>query len=241
MLAIDLEIQRLHALRAMQCGLIELKWLRDVTRLECAMRRHLWALKYGYNPAQPRDEIGRWEDANGNIAESGRVRLAGDIPTGDSPEVPKVRPPTSAARTAVLKQLARRLGPVATIVEGLSHVSSWLQEYHAKIDSYRDPPKSLEELQSGVSEEAKTGYQDHHIVEQTSAERDGKYPRDVIDHPDNLVRIPTMKHQDINAWYQKPNREYGGQSPREYLRDKDWDERRSVGLKALKDARVMKP
>lgn len=207
------------------------------------MTRHDRALKYNFNPAQPRlpkgeDGAGEW---SGEGNSSGRTRLAGDVPTGDSPEVPKVRPPTSAARTAVLKQLARRLGPVTTIVEGLSQVASWVHEYHAKIDSYRDPPKSLEELQSGVSEESKAGYQDHHIVEQTSAERDVNYSRDVIDHPDNLVRTPTMKHEDINAWYQKPNREYGGQSPREYLRDKGWDERRAVGLKALREVGVLKP
>jgi hypothetical protein len=79
------------------------------------------------------------------------------------------------------------------------------------------------------------------IVEQTSAERDGKYPRDVIDHPDNVVRIPTMKHEDINAWYQKSNSEFGDMSPREYLRDKVLKVRRSGGSKALKDAGVLKP
>lgn len=241
MLAIDLEIQRLHALRAIQCGLIELKWMRDAARLERAMHRHLRALKYGYNPSQPRDEIGRWTDANGNVVARRETRLAGDVPTGNSPEVPKAKPPTSAARTAVLKQLARRLGPVTTIVEGLSQVASWIHEYHAKIDSYRDPPKSLEELHGAVSPESKAGYQDHHIVEQTSAERDGKYPRELIDHPDNVVRIPTMKHEDINGWYSKPNRDYGGMSPRDYLRDKDWEERQSVGLRALRDVGVLKP
>jgi hypothetical protein len=117
-------------------------------------------------------------------------RLAGDIPTGDPPEVPKVRPPTSAARTAVLKQLARRLGPVITIVEGLSQVASWVHEYHAKIDSYRDEPKSFEELRDAVSAESKAGYQDHHIVEQKSAEADGKFGRELIDNADNIVRIP---------------------------------------------------
>ncbi len=32
MMTIELEVQRLHALRAMQSGLVRLKWLRDATR-----------------------------------------------------------------------------------------------------------------------------------------------------------------------------------------------------------------
>lgn len=214
--ALDLDITPLRALHAIACGVTRLTWLAAAERFELAMRRHALALKYNFNPSQPRvpkgeDGAGEW---SGDGSSSGRIRLAGDIPTGDSPEVPKARPPTSAARTAVLKQLARRLGPVATIAEGLSHVGSWVHEYHTKIDSYRDPPRSFEELRDAVSKESKAGYQDHHIAEQKSAAQDGKFSRDLIDGRDNVVRIPTMKHEDINAWYQKPNREYGGMTPR---------------------------
>lgn len=239
--ALDLDIARVRALHAIACGVTRLTWLAAAERFELAMRRHAIALKYGYNPAQPRDEIGRWVDANGNVVESGRVRLAGDIPTGDSPEIPKERPPTSAERTAVLKRIARRLGPLITVGEALYGAASWIREYHAKIDSYRDPPKSMDELHDAVSDKSKAGYQDHHIVEQNSAEHDGKYPRNIIDGRDNLVRIPTMKHEDINGWYSRPNAAYGDMSPRDYLRDKNWDERRAVGLKALRDAKVLKP
>ncbi len=84
--ALDLDIARVRALHAIACGVTRLTWLAAAERFELAMRRHARALKYGFNPAQPRDEIGRWVDANGNVVESGRVRLAGDIPTGDSPE-----------------------------------------------------------------------------------------------------------------------------------------------------------
>jgi hypothetical protein len=37
------------------------------------------------------------------------------------------------------------------------------------------------------------------------------------------------------------NDAYGGVSPREYLRGKDWEERRKVGLDALIDAGVLEP
>ena len=239
--ALDLDITRVRALHAIACGVTRLTWLAAAERFELAMRRHELALKAGFNPQQPRDEIGRWVDANGNVVESRRIRLAGDIPTGDSPEVPKKQPPTSAERTAVLKRIARRLGPLITIGEGLSGAASWVHEYHAKIDSYRDPPKSFEELRDAVSGKSKAGYQDHHIAEQKSAEVDGKFGRELIDSPDNIVRIPTMKHEDINGWYSTPNKDFGGMSPRDYLRDKSWDERRAVGLKALRDAKVLKP
>jgi hypothetical protein len=70
------------------------------------------------------------------------------------------------------------------------------------------------ELQNAVTDVSQAGYQDHHIVEQTSAEKDGHFSRELIDSRDNVVRIPTMRHEDINGWYSKPNDEYGGMSPR---------------------------
>jgi hypothetical protein len=84
------------------------------------------------------------------------------------------------------------------------------------------------------------GYDIHHIVEQTHAAQDG-YPRTMIDRDDNLVRIPRLRHWEINGWYQRPNRDYDGVPPREYLRGKDWDERRRVGLEALVRYGVLRP
>ncbi|MBI1203996.1 MAG: DUF2384 domain-containing protein [Rhodopseudomonas sp.] len=114
----------------------------------------------------------------------------------------------------------------------VAEMGTWIVTYSAHIDAYNDPPKSLEELQRAASTPA-AGYDIHHIVEQTSAERDG-FPRDVIDSPDNLVRVPRLKHQEINGWYQRPNPNFGGQTPREYLSGRNWEVRRAVGLEALK-------
>jgi hypothetical protein len=86
----------------------------------------------------------------------------------------------------------------------------------------------------------KAGYEIHHIVEQTPAEQEG-YRRSLIDGPDNLVRIPTLKHREITGWYQTGNKEFGGLSPRDYLRGKTWEERTSVGLGALIDHEVLRP
>lgn len=117
---------------------------------------------------------------------------------------------------------------------------SWvIDEGGPYIVAYTDPPKTLEELQGAVSIPA-TGYDIHHIVEQTPAEQDG-FPRSMIDGPDNLVRIPTLKHRQINAWYMIRKDAYGGVSPRTYLRGKDWLERTRVGHRALIENGVLKP
>ena len=118
---------------------------------------------------------------------------------------------------------------------------SWLDTDRRFIETYQDPPKSLEELQQAVSSPGR-GYNIHHIVEQTPAENAG-FPRSSIDGADNLTRIPTLKHWEINRWFGKNNRgeKYQGLSPREYLRNKDWEERRNVGLEALIENGVLKP
>lgn len=78
-------------------------------------------------------------------------------------------------------------------------------------------------------------------VEQTAADRDG-HSWDDIDGPDNLVSIPRLKHWEITRWFMRgKNDNYGGLSPREYVRGKDWDERRRIGLDALIEAGVLKP
>jgi hypothetical protein len=93
-------------------------------------------------------------------------------------------------------------------------------------------------LQRGVSTPA-PGYDIHHIVEQTQAANDG-FPKEVINSPQNLVRIPRLRHQEINAWYQTKNPKYGGVTPREYLRGRSWEVRRAVGLRALRNFGVLK-
>jgi hypothetical protein len=127
---------------------------------------------------------------------------------------------------------------VGTFINALE-AAYWAYRAYSYVNSYLDPPKALDELQRAVKNPAK-GYDIHHIVEQSSAESAG-YPRLMIDGPDNLVRIPTLKHWEINGWYGRPNKAFGGLSPREYLRDKDWAERTRVGQLALIEYGVLKP
>jgi hypothetical protein len=94
-------------------------------------------------------------------------------------------------------------------------------------------------LQRAV-QEPKPGYDKHHIAEQTAAERFG-FTRSQVNDPENLVRVPRLRHYEITGWYGTRTDEYGGLSPREYLSDKSWEERRRVGLDALVRFKVLKP
>ena len=115
----------------------------------------------------------------------------------------------------------------------------WLNDYHDVVQAARDEPKALDELRDGVGLK-RPGYDDHHIVEQTWAERFG-FSRSEIDDPSNVVSIPRLKHYRITGWYASPNEDYEGLSPREYLRDKNWEVRRQVGLDALIKFEALKP
>jgi hypothetical protein len=117
--------------------------------------------------------------------------------------------------------------------------ADWLKESEAPIQANRDPPKTLEELMDGVGKR-RPGYDDHHIMEQTAAERWG-LTRSKIDDPSNLVSIPRLKHYQITGWYAKRNADFGGKSPREYLSDQGPEVRRQVGLDALILFKVLKP
>lgn len=115
----------------------------------------------------------------------------------------------------------------------------WLDGHHDLVQAARDEPKTLEELQAGVGLN-RPGYDDHHIVEQTWAEYFG-FARSQIDDPSNLVSIPRLRHYQITGWYATPNADYNGLSPRQYLGDKGWEERRQVGLDALVRFKVLTP
>src|SRR5947209_10168353 len=88
------------------------------------------------------------------------------------------------------------LSALATIKLRHYQVGTWAYTYVPLVLSYNDPPKTLEDLQAAVSN-PEPGYDIHHIVEQAQASRDGVC-RDIIDAPENVVRIPTMKHWEIN-------------------------------------------
>jgi hypothetical protein len=199
-----------------------------------------------YDPNQPRVPAGNPEGGEW-------TRLAGppsigsnqNSPLENPPEVPKTKPPTAQERNAFIKNAARWIartarvgGPVGTFMTALE-MASWLDTDRAFIDSYQDPPKTMQELQDAASN-PKWGYHRHHVAERSSALEDG-YSKEEVDGPENLALIPTLKHWEINGWYGRPNDDFGGMSPREYLKGKSWAERTRVGRDALIKFEVLKP
>ncbi len=195
---------------------------------------------------------GQLQGAQGGGVREGRSVSPGIGHNGgpplEPPEVPEKEPPPST-RYGIIKEVARWAaqalkGEAVAVVERALHnleAIAWINRlgYHIILRTALDNPKSLEELQRAINEPA-PGYQIHHIVEQQAAADDG-YSQEKINSPDNLVRIPTMKHREITGWYMTPSDLFNGLSPREYLRGKSWDTRRKVGIDALIDAGVLKP
>lgn len=218
------------------------------------MHRHALALKAGFNPAQPRDEQGRWTDAAGGaialpeivvgaddiglgddeLDDLLYVQLAGDVPTGDGlPQIPKERPSTLSKLIKIGRILARRY----RVLELVLDAAPYLEDIKAEVRASFDPPRSLQELQEAVSSPEK-GYDIHHIVERATRNPDGSEDA-MINAPDNLVRIPRWKHWELNRWYETRSEDYGGLSPRQYLKGRGWDERRQVGLDGLRDVGIL--
>ena len=205
----------------------------------------------------PDHQGGRFNQGEGAAAGEGQPAAPGTghvagPPLGQPPEIPPVDPPTAQLRNAFAKLAARWLaravanaafgpeGEFLTALEAAAETALWLYNKYPLIKAYLDDPESLDELQNNVGKPAE-GYDVHRIVEQTPA-RDRKDPDDLIDGPENLVSIPRLKHWEITAWFMRgKNVDFGGLSPREYLRGQDWDERRRVGLGALIRFGVLKP
>jgi hypothetical protein len=138
--------------------------------------------------------------------------------------------------------VARNVGRYGPAVDAYFGALDQVEKISALTDAIKsanDPARTLEELQARVSPKSEPGYQDHHIVGQ-HAENRQRFGDSLIDSRENLVRIPVMKHIDISAWYQTRNEKSGDLSPRDYLRDKDWDEQMGVGLDRLRKSKVLK-
>jgi hypothetical protein len=59
---------------------------------------------------------------------------------------------------------------------------------------------------------------------------------------ENLVLVPFLKHLDITSHYARKVEQADGSwlSPRDLLKDKDFETRREYGLKVLRDYGVLK-
>jgi hypothetical protein len=165
------------------------------------------------------------------------------------------RPATAKERNSIVRRSAewlRAAGAVGTLLSweprarlvfGTLEAAGWVLDYLPEIRSYLDPPKSLEELQNAV-DDPQPGYENHHIVEGQYGSKDpsanSQRFADRLETRENLVRIPYWRHVQISSWYSTRAEEYGGRTPRDYLRGRSWGEQYDLGINKLRDFGVLK-
>lgn len=245
----------LHALRSDHAGLKVVAEGLKLLRL---------LPKANFNPDQPRvpegnPDGGRWTSGAGTPGGSGgepgtRLRLTitperaigdnGGPPLEEPPTVPTEKVSTGQKLRAVVRiaQWAGRMGLRITPLAGVLiavEAAYWIYHYYPWIEAYLAAPEPLSELQSRVAT-PQAGTDVHHIVEQEPARADG-FPEHMIEAPENRVRISRLKHWELNYWYATANTEFGGLSPRAYLRGKDWETRMRVGRAALVRQGILTP
>ncbi|MDB5642358.1 MAG: hypothetical protein JWN07_1675 [Hyphomicrobiales bacterium] len=209
-----------------------------------ALRRVRWDRKDSDHDAEGPD------DDDGPRHVWGSVQYAQNFPNdhngppepvddGDPPDpLPEERPTEVGELSRVLRYASSLLSAWVSIA-ALAQATPWIMRYGPEIVSNNDPPKTFDQLTESVGI-SKAGYQDHHIVEQTSAARDG-FSREMINGKGNVVKVPTLKHREITAWYGARNPEFGGLTPREYLSGRPWEERYAVGIQQLIQKGILKP
>ena len=149
----------------------------------------------------------------------------------------------AAKRAAIMAGEDIAGGPIGLLLNA-AQIASWVHDYGPYIQAYTDAPQSLDDLEAAAQGPARRGYDVHHIVEQASG-RSGEIPTDLIDSDENLVSIPTLRHWQLNSWYQTPNGNFldangNSMTPRDYLKGQGYDERRRVGLTGLRAVGVLK-
>ncbi|WP_024574016.1 MULTISPECIES: hypothetical protein [unclassified Afipia] len=183
------------------------------------------------------------------------AQLAGNTSEDGGPELPSNEPPEVPAETpkkggdwmrfvrsaADWIKLAGRYSPFADAFFGAVRQIDETNEIINTIKSANDPPRSLEELQDRVNLEDRSGYHRHHIVEEKAARTAG-FSEDLVQGRENLVLVPFLKHLDITSHYARKVEQGDGSwlSPRDLLKDKDFETRREYGLKVLRDYGVLK-
>lgn len=234
---------RLLSARALACHIAGERMMAAFARLQA------FAEKAGFNPDQPRvpagnPDGGQWTGSDGS-SQGSRSGVGGNGgPPLDPEESPKQPPKEKTSRIKIAKalakriaqQLLRRAGPIGALITAIELAENYSEM--PSVTSYQDSPKTLSELQQNAGQR-RPGYEDHHIVEQGAGDREG-FSRSQIDGADNVVNVPKYKHHEITGWYNTKNPDYGGLTPRQYLRGKSWDEQVQVGHFAMRKFGVLK-
>lgn len=133
----------------------------------------------------------------------------------------------------------------------------------AAVDFVKGGPRSLEELQASQDSEsfssfdafkkglsieeelakrfgpAGDGYDYHHIVEQGGA-NGSDIPQGQLQSTDNIVRIPRLLHEAINAVYGSPAPDAPKLTLREWLRTQPFEVQRAMGIQIMRELGIVK-
>jgi hypothetical protein len=135
--------------------------------------------------------------------------------------------------------------PRVLAVVGAVAATIWPSRYRDKLLASLTPARTLEELQKAVDTPAPDTEIRHIVEEQDESKHplaNAKRFPDKINAPENLVRVPYWAHREISRWYSRVNTDqpFNGQTPRNWLRGKSWEEQYEVGLMILRKFGVLK-
>lgn len=122
-----------------------------------------------------------------------------------------------------------------------------LQELEIPTTSYEEFPDflalkkvdSILELLEKRFGSAGDGWQYHHIVTQRG-QNEKNIPAGQLHNTENVIRLPTLLHEAVNAEYQKLAKEDPEMTVYEWLQTQPYDVQRERGLQILRDLRILK-
>jgi hypothetical protein len=159
------------------------------------------------------------------------------------------------------------VGEVMAMIEAVRTIVELRQlkiDLEAALHFIKDGPRTLEQLQvssSGYEEyssygefqkidpeqchlvkrfgPAGDGYQYHHIVTQGGENADN-IPQERLHNTENIIRIPTLLHEAVNAEYQSKAPDGSGRTVYEWLQTKSYEFQREYGLQILRKLHILK-
>ena len=113
----------------------------------------------------------------------------------------------------------------------------------AQLKAALQAPKTIEELQQEPAEDF-LGYEQHHIVGQNDANLEKKafekFGSDLINDPGNIVWIPRLQHECVNAEYSSNSEGPGSPTVRDIVNEMDFAQQFQVGLSILRDCGALR-
>jgi hypothetical protein len=113
----------------------------------------------------------------------------------------------------------------------------------AQLKAALQASKTLEELQQQPTENL-LGYEQHHIVNQNDANlaKDVflKFGSDLINDPSNVIWIPRLQHECVNAEYSSSSKGPGSPTVRDLTNKIDFAQQFEIGLRILRKCGALK-